>query len=88
MIQHVNAIYEHGVLKPLGPLDLRDQECVALSVSPLPTGEQRDTSSPAIPSQHTRRSGLVGLFADEPELLDDVMEAVYERRSRPWRIND
>ena len=31
--------------------------------------------------------GIIGLFADEPELLDGVMEAVYERRSRPMRLD-
>ena len=28
------------------------------------------------------KSGLIGLFADEPELMDREMESVYERRSR------
>jgi hypothetical protein len=32
MTLHVNAIYEHGVLKPLGPVDLNDQEIVSLSI--------------------------------------------------------
>ncbi len=32
MTQQVNAIYDHGVFKPLGPLDLNDQELVLLSV--------------------------------------------------------
>jgi predicted DNA-binding antitoxin AbrB/MazE fold protein len=32
MTQHVNAIYENGVLKPLKPLDLKDQELVSLSI--------------------------------------------------------
>ncbi len=34
------------------------------------------------------RSGLIGLFADEPELMDEVMESVYEHRSRPLRIDE
>ena len=32
MSQHVNAIYDKGVLKPLGHLDLKDQELVCLSI--------------------------------------------------------
>jgi predicted DNA-binding antitoxin AbrB/MazE fold protein len=35
MTQHVNAIYEQGVLKPLEPLDLRDQDVVSLSIDKL-----------------------------------------------------
>jgi hypothetical protein len=34
------------------------------------------------------KSGLIGLFADEPELMDRVMESVYEHRARPLRIDD
>ena len=30
---------------------------------------------------------IIGLFADEPELMDGVMEAVNERRSRPRRLD-
>ena len=33
-------------------------------------------------------SGLIGLFADEPELMDEVMKTVYEHRSRPLRMNE
>lgn len=32
MIQQVTAIYERGVLKPLSPLDLKEQEVVSLSI--------------------------------------------------------
>jgi hypothetical protein len=34
------------------------------------------------------RSKLIGFCADEPELVDGIMEAVYERRSRPLRISE
>lgn len=33
-------------------------------------------------------SGLIGLFADEPELIDEIMESVYEHRSRPLRMDE
>jgi len=33
-----------------------------------------------------RAKRIVGLFADEPELMDRVMESVYESRSRPSRL--
>lgn len=47
--------------------------------------------SPTVPATSTdngakRAKQIIGLFADEPELMDCVMEAVYERRSRPLRI--
>ncbi|HEV3023110.1 MAG TPA: antitoxin family protein [Pirellulales bacterium] len=32
MSQRVTAIYEKGLLKPLGPLDLKEEEVVTLSV--------------------------------------------------------
>lgn len=34
-----------------------------------------------------RAKRIIGLFADEPELMDSVMEAAYERRSRPLRLD-
>jgi predicted DNA-binding antitoxin AbrB/MazE fold protein len=34
VIQQVEAIYEHGILRPLQPLDLQEAERVLLSVSP------------------------------------------------------
>jgi len=41
----------------------------------------------APPAQNGRgsKSELVGLFAGEQEILDEVMDAVYEGRGRPWR---
>ena len=42
MTQHVNAIYEKGVLKPLEPLDLKDQELVSLAIEKLAEREHRN----------------------------------------------
>ena len=33
MVQKVEAVYEHGVLRPLGPLDLKEAEQVTVSIS-------------------------------------------------------
>ena len=33
------------------------------------------------------RSELIGLFADEPELIDEVMVAAYEQRALPLRLD-
>jgi predicted DNA-binding antitoxin AbrB/MazE fold protein len=44
MIRHVDAIYEHGVLRPLEPLELTESQRVRLSISDGPGGHsQRDT---------------------------------------------
>lgn len=53
---------------------------------------EEDLKSTTVPAHSTDNgatptSGLIGLFADEPELMDSVMEAAYERRSRPLRLN-
>jgi hypothetical protein len=46
-----------------------------------------DLQSPRNPDIGNVERGkrIIGLFADEPDLMDRVMEAVYERRSRPLR---
>lgn len=51
--------------------------------------ELKSQAAPAVPAADGVRpkSGLIGLFADEPELMDRVMESVYESRSRPLRLN-
>jgi hypothetical protein len=48
----------------------------------------RDQASPATSANDLNRAkNMIGLFEDEPELMDSVLEAMYERRSRPLRIN-
>ena len=42
MPQHVKAIFEHGVLKPLDPLDLEEDEVVSLSIEKLTENEGVD----------------------------------------------
>jgi hypothetical protein len=49
--------------------------------------EELDRSKNA-PSNGTERAKrIIGLFADEPELMDEVMEAAYEQRSLPSRLD-
>jgi hypothetical protein len=43
------------------------------------------TNVPADRIQRAKR--IIGLFADEPKLMDQVMEAVYEQRSLPLRTD-
>lgn len=49
-----------------------------------------ELKSPALRSVNGAKptSGLIGLFADEPELIDEVLEYAYEHRSRPLRIEE
>jgi len=69
MTQQVNAIYDHGVLKPLGPLDLNDQELVLLSVQKV------NSSVPAVGDleptlfEVLNEVGLVGCVKDAPDDL-------------------
>jgi len=43
MSQHVKAIYERGVLKPLDPLDLKEEEVVSLFIQKLAeSGQELD----------------------------------------------
>jgi predicted DNA-binding antitoxin AbrB/MazE fold protein len=43
MIQEVEAVYEHGVLRPLRPLSLSERQHVRLTISDAPTqASERD----------------------------------------------
>jgi predicted DNA-binding antitoxin AbrB/MazE fold protein len=67
MTQHVNAIYESGVFKPLGPLDLQDREVVRLVVEST-SSEMQDKASQAEPTLFDvlNEVGLVGSIKDAP----------------------
>jgi predicted DNA-binding antitoxin AbrB/MazE fold protein len=69
MTQHVNAIYDNGVLRPLAPLDLREQELVALVIEKL----DNDAADGGNRSDERRQSfeifdeaGLIGCVEDAP----------------------
>ena len=63
MSQQVNAIYEHGVLKPLGPLDLDEKQVVTLSIEKSAEVEERDENGPSL-LEWMNRAGLVGCVKD------------------------
>ena len=42
MIHEVDAVYEHGVLRPLEPLALTELQRVKLTISDAAVGSQRD----------------------------------------------
>jgi predicted DNA-binding antitoxin AbrB/MazE fold protein len=79
MNQELPAIYEHGVLRPLIPLDLPDATRVIVTL--------RRTNS--TDTQTATTDPLLGLMADEPELVDQVTEiAMAARESHPLRADD
>jgi predicted DNA-binding antitoxin AbrB/MazE fold protein len=79
MSQELPAIYEHGVLRPLAPIDLPEATPVIITLRPV--GNAAEQPAPADP--------LLGLMADEPELIDQVVEmAMTSRESHPLRTDD
>jgi predicted DNA-binding antitoxin AbrB/MazE fold protein len=78
MSQEFHAIYEHGVLRPLTPLNLPESAEV--------TGFVREKSS-AAPIESD--DPLMGFMANEAELVDAIVEeAMLARESHPLRAKD
>jgi predicted DNA-binding antitoxin AbrB/MazE fold protein len=74
-MQEFHAIYENGVLRPLTPLGLPESiEVVATVRVPEKTSPQ-----PA-------HDPILGLMADDAELLDEIVEeAMRARETQPFR---
>lgn len=66
MPQHVAAIYEHGVFKPLGALDLQDREMVSLSIEKLPRASSDVEQTEQTLFQLLDEAGLIGCIKDAP----------------------
>lgn len=78
MSQEFRAIYEHGVLRPLTPLSLPESAEVAGVL------HQENGAAP----QPAAGDPLLGLMADEPGLVDEVVEdAMVARESHPFRVD-
>jgi predicted DNA-binding antitoxin AbrB/MazE fold protein len=70
MTQHVTAIYDAGVLKPLGPLTLEDQEVVSLVVEtakPAASGDPVDSGKTLFDALN--EVGWIGSIKDGPSDL-------------------
>jgi hypothetical protein len=79
MSQEFHAIYEHGVLRPLTPLNLPE------SAEVTGTLHEKNGGAALPPSADP----ILGLMADEPELLDVVVEAAMTAREcHPFRSNN
>jgi predicted DNA-binding antitoxin AbrB/MazE fold protein len=70
MNQELPAIYEHGVLRPLTPLNLPEATRVFVTL--------RRTNGAEVEAALT--DPLLGLLADEPELIDQVVEMAMTAR--------
>jgi predicted DNA-binding antitoxin AbrB/MazE fold protein len=77
MSQEFSAIYEHGVLRPLTPLDLPEAAMV--------TGIVRQNGEKTVVDSN---DPLKGFMADDPDLIDAIVEeAMLARESHPLRTN-
>ncbi len=79
--QTVQAVFEDGKLVPLTPLALSNQERVEVTIKRNEEKEEEEFIA-----RPTPENPLLGLFADEPELIDEIMEdAMRQRETRPLR---
>jgi predicted DNA-binding antitoxin AbrB/MazE fold protein len=76
MVYEFHAIYEGGMLKPLTPLNLPEATEVIVTL--------REASGNKV--QELPADPLLGLMADEPELLDGIVAAaMVARETHPLR---
>jgi predicted DNA-binding antitoxin AbrB/MazE fold protein len=64
MIQQVTAIYDHGVLRPLSPVELCDQEKVVLTIEK--PEESKTEVEPSSLFDILNESGLIGAIKNAP----------------------
>ena len=77
MSQEFSAIYEHGILRPLTPLDLPESALVSGFVQQTNEKSVIESSDP-----------LKGFMSDESDLVDAIVEeAMLARESHPLRTN-
>lgn len=67
------------IIRTIHELTLHEKQAIRAAL------EAELNSSPAQAESALPGSRLIGLFAENPEDLDEVMDAVNERRSRPLR---
>jgi predicted DNA-binding antitoxin AbrB/MazE fold protein len=65
MSQHVQAIFEGGVLRPLGPVDLREREVVVVSIEKTADAGATESAEKMSPEQ---RQAILALL-DEMERM-------------------
>jgi predicted DNA-binding antitoxin AbrB/MazE fold protein len=67
MIQHIKAIYDHGVLRPLEPIDLDDQAVVSLSVEATSHAEHTQPVA-------GRGKGTLTIVSEDNDHMEDFKE--------------
>lgn len=78
MTQHVKAIYDQGVLRPLEPLDLQDQAVVSLAI------DAPNSAAAASQDQgQVRREGSLFDLLDEAGLIGCVRGAPADLSANP-----
>jgi predicted DNA-binding antitoxin AbrB/MazE fold protein len=79
--QTVQAIFEDGKLVPLTPLALSNREQVEVTIK-----RKEEKAGDEFIARPTPENPSLGLFADEPELIDEIVEeAMRIRETRPLR---
>jgi len=73
MIQHVHAIYDHGVLRPLAPLNLQDKDEVVLTFEKAEPDGAGSARNPTL-FDVLADAGLVGSMTEAPEDLSSNPE--------------
>jgi predicted DNA-binding antitoxin AbrB/MazE fold protein len=68
MDQSIQAIFEHGVLRPLGPLNLNEDEIVSVIIA-RPT--ESDSVSPSAQQEAERQRDVILRFVDKMKSYPD-----------------
>jgi predicted DNA-binding antitoxin AbrB/MazE fold protein len=66
MTQHITAIYENGVLRPLEPLILQDQQLVSVSIEQVASMSQNTSPDGPTLFEVLDEVGLVGCVKGAP----------------------
>ena len=73
MVRDVEAIYEHGVLRPLEPLSLAESQHVRLTISDLPRSHsQRDLNIVARAQAELANCGMVPTIEEVRAALSSI----------------
>ena len=81
MSEHIRAIYENGVLRPLTPLDLEENSVVEVDVRDIQRVDSKDGDSKANTDEwlHIFDDWMASLDPNTPNLTDEQIsrESIY-----------